>query len=85
MELLRDRGTTRVIANCFIKIARFLLNRKGDTVDRLRDLLLREIARLNGVPKAIVSDWDLRLCIGLFSLVISFADAIARLRKQGMW
>ena len=74
MELLRDRDTTPVIANRFIKIARFLPNRKSDTVDRLMDFLLREIARLNGVPKAIVSDWDLRLYIEF----IFFSDILCR-------
>src|SRR5574344_3113193 len=59
--LLRTTGmydSIWVVVDRFTKSAHFLPVRTTFTVDQLAELYVREIVRLHGVPKSIVSDRD---------------------------
>ncbi|KAK8934932.1 hypothetical protein KSP39_PZI014600 [Platanthera zijinensis] len=47
-----------VIVDCLTKVAHFIPNRKEDGVEKLVELYVRNIVRLHGIPKSIVSDRD---------------------------
>jgi len=47
-----------VVVDTFTKMAHFVACHKADGASHIGDLHLREIARLHGVPKSIVSDRD---------------------------
>ena len=51
------------------KSAHFLPMRQTDSVERLAQLYLREIVRLHGVPKTIVSDRDGRFTSRLWKCI----------------
>ncbi|KAK8928937.1 hypothetical protein KSP39_PZI017240 [Platanthera zijinensis] len=47
-----------VIVDRLTKVAHFIPNRKEDGVEKLVELYVRNIVRLHGIPKSIVSDRD---------------------------
>ena len=52
-----------------MKSAHFLPMRQTDSVERLAQLYLREIVRLHGVPKTIISDKDGRFTSRLWKCI----------------
>ncbi|KAK8510296.1 hypothetical protein V6N12_073367 [Hibiscus sabdariffa] len=52
------KNSVWVIVDRFTKCAHFLPVHTTDTADKLAELYIREIVRLHGVPKSIVSDRD---------------------------
>ena len=54
----RGKDSIMVVVDRFTKIAPFVSSHKPNDASHITDLYLREIIRLHGVPKTIVSDRD---------------------------
>ena len=54
------KGSIFVIVDCFSKMAHFIRCNKIDDASHVSNIFCREILRLHGVPKMIVSDRDVK-------------------------
>lgn len=72
LGLLRSRNGKDyaiVVVDRFSKMAHFIACRKSDNASYVLDLLFKEVVRLHGVPRTIVSDRDVNFLSHLWPVL----------------